>query len=168
MKIKKILSTICILGVIAITPYVSFALEENIPSEVTRNENEILDISDHKVYHSKENVSISEKWSDNHRVSDNLNGIAGDTITSNKGITFSTSVSGDITGLNISVSGEITSDVGYTMQLPTNGNYHMEYRVKYRIERGTRVSKTVTGAILGRNEYVVKSPLYGEFSLVRN
>ena len=126
------------------------------------------DVDDRRVYVSKENVRRYKEKGTPYRVSDNLNGNAGDVIHSSRSETVNVQVSGDIQGLNFNLSQKISSGVGYQMKLPSKGSYYMVYTAVYQVETGTKVSKTVTGTVLSRKNYTVKTPLYGEFSLRRS
>lgn len=102
------------------------------------------------------------------RVSDNLvTDSEGGSISASKSVTFGTEVSGDITGINISTSASITSEIGYTLNVGANKRVYMGYRVYYAVEKGTReLYDVVTGEVLRSNSYTVKVPQYGEYKLI--
>lgn len=118
--------------------------------------------------HVKKNVKRYESWSGYKRVSDNLvTGKAGGSITSNRSVTFSTNVSGDISGLGISTSGSISSSIGYTLNAGANKRVYMGYRVRYRVEEGYNcIVDVATGRTISKKKYVVKRPIYGEYKLI--
>lgn len=116
----------------------------------------------------KTNVTTSNEWSAYKRVSDNLvTDSEGGSISASKSVTFGTEVSGDITGINISTSASITSEIGYTLNVGANKRVYMGYRVYYAVEKGTReLYDVVTGEVLRSNSYTVKVPQYGEYKLI--
>lgn len=117
--------------------------------------------------YSKENVRVSNEWSSYRRVSDNLRtGSKGGSITSNRSVTFSPVISGSISGINVSTGSSKTSSVGYTLNVGANKSVYMGYRVRYEVERGTRVRTDVVTGKKTRNSYTVKRPLYGEYRLL--
>ncbi|MED4135931.1 hypothetical protein P4668_26470 [Priestia megaterium] len=116
----------------------------------------------------KKNVKKSTSWSSYKRVSDNIStGSKGGTINATKAVTFSPTVSGNISGLNISLGGSKSSSVGYTLNAGANKRVYMGYRVKYSVEKGEnhRVD-VVTGKTVSKSNYTVKKPMYGEYKLL--
>ena len=76
-------------------------------------------------------------------------------------------VEGGISGLGISTSTTIASSKGYTLNVGPNKKVYMAYRVKYQIEKGTReYYDIVTGKVMKRNSYTVKTPISGEYALL--
>lgn len=117
----------------------------------------------------KVNVSISYGWSGYRRVSDNIStyGISGGSISSTKTTTFGTEVSGDIYGLGISLSGSVSNQIGYTLNVGPNRVVYLGYRVYYKIEKGTRqYYDLATGKVISSNSYTVKFPQYGQYGLL--
>lgn len=117
----------------------------------------------------KKNVTYSESWSGYTRISDNLNtyNSAGGSITATKTASFGVTVSGSIEGLGISTSKILTSTKSYTLSVPKDKIVYMGYRVKYKVETGTReYYDLTTGKIISSNQYTVKTPLEGEHKLV--
>ena len=102
------------------------------------------------------------------RVSDNLQtGPAGGSITSTSEVTFGTEVSGNISGLGISVHISKKSAKGYTLNVGANRRVYMAYRVCYRVETGTNeYYDAITGKVYSSSSYTVKVPQYGEYGLV--
>ena len=115
-------------------------------------------------YYRKQNVSYSTSWSSYKRVSDNLKGPG--SIHCQYSKSFSGSVSGTIKGITtIGVGASYTSTKGYTLKVGKCTRY-MGYRVKYKIEKGTRVVyNSTTGRVKSKNSYTVKKPIHGEYAL---
>ncbi|MED4648373.1 hypothetical protein P9293_13320 [Bacillus inaquosorum] len=115
----------------------------------------------------KMNVKTYKSWSSFKRVSDNIaTGSKGGSITANKTVTFTTTVSGSISGLGISTAGSVASSKGYTLNVGANKRVYMAYRVRYNVEEGYNCLKDiVTGKCVSKKKYVVKKPMYGEYAL---
>ncbi|OLQ56973.1 hypothetical protein BHT94_04715 [Bacillus licheniformis] len=115
----------------------------------------------------KMNVKTYKSWSSFKRVSDNIaTGSKGGSITANKTVTFTTTVSGTISGLGISTAGSVASSKGYTLNVGANKRVYMAYRVRYNVEEGYNCRKDiVTGKCVSKKKYVVKKPMYGEYAL---
>ncbi|MBU8569496.1 hypothetical protein KM900_02700 [Bacillus subtilis] len=115
----------------------------------------------------KMNVKTYKSWSSFKRVSDNIaTGSKGGSITANKTVTFTTTVSGSISGLGISTAGSVASSKGYTLNVGANKRVYMAYRVRYNVEEGYNCRKDiVTGKCISKKKYVVKKPMYGEYAL---
>ncbi|AIX07548.1 hypothetical protein ACMXZI_07820 [Bacillus subtilis] len=115
----------------------------------------------------KMNVKTYKSWSSFKRVSDNIaTGSKGGSITANKTVTFTTTVSGSISGLGISTAGSVASSKGYTLNVGANKRVYMAYRVRYNVEEGYNCRKDiVTGKCVSKKKYVVKKPMYGEYAL---
>lgn len=116
----------------------------------------------------KKNVRTYNEWSPFKRVSDNIQtGNAGGSISSNRTVTFGSSVSGSISGLNISTNGSVSSSKGYTLNVDKNKRVYMGYRVYYKVETGiNELYDIVTGKVIRSNSYTVKTPQYGEYKLI--
>jgi len=120
--------------------------------------------------YKKKNVKYSKSYSKYKRVSDNLNTFKtnkGD-LSVVKGVSFDTSVSGEIKGLGISLNRSISSEVGYSLEVPKNKVVYLGYRAKYKVEKGTRVEYSFytvqpTGK---KNSYTVKKPIHGEYAVI--
>ncbi|WP_296111846.1 hypothetical protein [uncultured Anaerococcus sp.] len=124
-----------------------------------------MGIDDHRIYNTKSNVRRYEQWGSGVRVSDNIRGIKGDTISVTYSRTFSPEVSGNIRGINVKLGASFSSTIGKTFHLPQNGTYYIAYRVRYSVEEGINTSKTSSGAVLGRHSYKVKNPIHKEYYL---
>ncbi|XAO97493.1 hypothetical protein ABBS62_08565 [Bacillus subtilis subsp. subtilis] len=107
----------------------------------------------------KMNVKTYKSWSSFKRVSDNIaTGSKGGSITANKTVTFTTTVSGSISGLGISTAGSVASSKGYTLNVGANKRVYMAYRVRYNVEEGYNCRKDiVTGKCVSKKKYVVKN-----------
>lgn len=138
----------------------AFAQESKIPDSPSTT-----GVDDHRIYHTKSNVRTYEQWSSSVRVSDNMRGNKGDSISITYSRTFSPEISGDIKGINVKIGASFSSNIGKTFYLPQNGTYYIAYRVRYSVEEGINTSKTSSGAVLGRNSYKVKNPIYREYFL---
>nr|WP_295970088.1 hypothetical protein [uncultured Bacillus sp.] len=117
----------------------------------------------------KVNVSTKYEWSGYRRVSDNLStyGSTGGSISANRTTTFTTQVSGTISGLGISTSKTISNSIGYTLSVGANRKVYLGYRVYYKVEKGTRQYYDVTtGKVISSNSYTVKTPQYGQYALI--
>lgn len=124
-----------------------------------------MGIDDHRIYHTKSNVRTYEQWSSSVRVSDNMRGNKGDSISVSYSRTFSPEISGNIKGINVKIGASFSSNIGRTFYLPQNGTYYIAYRVRYSVEEGINTSKNSSGTVLGRNSYKVKNPIYKEYYL---
>ncbi|MED3692273.1 hypothetical protein P4534_26430 [Peribacillus butanolivorans] len=107
----------------------------------------------------KKKVEKWEEWSSFKRVSQNLNtyGAKGGSISADRSVSFSPTVSGDIGGLNISLGGSKSSSKSYSLDVGKNRQVYMGYRVRYAVEKGEnhRID-IVTGATLSKKKYKVK------------
>ncbi len=118
------------------------------------------------VKYSKENVSTYTEWSSFRRVSDNVvTGNYTGSIRSDRSTTFSVSAEGSYSNLGFSLSKTVTSSKSYTLNVPKNSRVYMGYRVKYNVEKGTRVTKTGS-VVRSKSPYIVKTPSYGEYKLI--
>lgn len=116
----------------------------------------------------KVNVKEYTEWSAYKRVSDNLStGSEGGSISASKSVSFSASITGNVSGIDASVGSSISSDLGYTLNVGANKRVYMAYRVSYDVEKGTReMYDIVTGKVVKSNSYTIKSPSYGEYTLI--
>lgn len=163
----SILAVVLILGFIL--PSSSLASTELSNKTVRENDSKNNTVTPNVVNpyrYSKENVKVTYQWSSYKRVSDNMKtGSKGGSITSNKSAKFTTVVSGGIAGLNFSF-GSKSSSIGYTLHVPANSRKYMAYRVKYRVETGTRVRTDIVTGKKVKNKYTVKNPQHGEYKLL--
>lgn len=120
------------------------------------------------VYYRKKDVTNSYAWSESARVSDNLSGsVAGGTISTNRTKTFDIVLSGGTQGLSFSGSTSITSELGYTLNVPAGRTGYIAFRCYYRIERGTRETvSSMTGQVIATTSYTAKIPQHGAYHLV--
>ena len=89
------------------------------------------------VRHRKKNVKTYTEWSGYKRISDNVKvESVGGSISAKKVASFSVVVSGNISGLGISTSGKVSSEIGYTINAVPNTTVYMGYKVKYKVETG--------------------------------
>lgn len=139
----------------------------NASSVFAADEAGIMDIGDHKIYYTKENVSYSKKYGNFYQVSSYLTGYKGDSITVSKEIEIHASVSGSVVGINVIGGGYVSSSIGYTLHLQKQGTYYVGFRAYYLVETGTRVARTASGKVLSRNSYKVMNPINGEYRLIR-
>lgn len=117
----------------------------------------------------KKNVSTYYEWSSHKRASDNLStyGTSGGTITATKETTFGAEISGNIYGIDVSVSGSVTNNIGYSVSIGPNRVVYLGYKVYYKVEKGTReYYDLVTGKVMSSNSYTVKVPQYGQYSVL--
>lgn len=119
------------------------------------------------VRYRKTNVRHYTSYSNWKRVSSDLTtGSGGGSISCNKEVEFSGSVSGKIKGISVSFGGSKKSKVGYTLHVGPNQTRHMVYRVRYAVESGTReVYDAITGKVISRNSYTAKTVVTGEYAL---
>lgn len=105
------------------------------------------------------------------RVSDTINtyGASSGSITCNRSVSYSVEVSGNISGLGISLGGGISSSIGYTLSVGSNRRVYMGYAPVYKVETGYReLYDSVTGKVISRNKYKIKTPIYGEYQLIND
>ncbi len=106
------------------------------------------------------------EWSSFRRISDKIStGSAGGSISSNRITTFGTVASGSYANLVFSLNKSKRS-MGYTLNVPKNSRVYLGYRVKYNVEKGTRITKTGK-AVRDRRPYKIKTPFYGEYKWIR-
>lgn len=123
------------------------------------------------IRYRKKNTTTTYEWSGYKRVSDDLiTDSAGGSLSSTKSVSFGPSVAGSIYGLlDISVGGTLESETGYVLNVDPYKHVYMVYRVKYKVEKGTRECyDALTGKVLSSNKYTVKSPQHGEYSLAES
>lgn len=167
MKLSKKLITLALASTMCFSSITIFANEtRSIYENEVSNRTEGKFVNEYR--YRKKNVSTSETWSEYKRVSDNLKtGPEGGSISANKSVTFNTSISGKIDGLNISTGISKSSSKGYTLSVGGNKTVYMGYRVKYSVETGTReMYDMISGKVISSNTYTVKTPLYGEYALL--
>ena len=123
-------------------------------------------INDFRNY--KENVKYYKSWSKFKRVSDNIwVGKAGGSISSTKEVSFGTTISGDVRGLNMGAEVSKTSSVGYTINAEPKTRSYMGYRVRYKVEEGENHYVDIAlGKIISKKKYKKKTPLHGEYKLI--
>lgn len=117
----------------------------------------------------KKNVSYSYEYGSYNRVSDNVYVGKGETgtISANRSVTFSTQVSGNISGLGISASTTVTSTLGYTLSSQNEGTWYLATKPYYKVERGTRVYVNNTTGAKTETNYTVKVPQYCTYALLK-
>jgi hypothetical protein len=116
--------------------------------------------------YSKSNVKKTTEWSSFRRISDKIStGSAGGSISSNRITTFGTVASGSYANLVFSLN-KSKSSMGYTLNVPKNYRVYLGYRMKYNVEKGTRLTKTGK-AVRDRTPYKIKTPFYGEYKWIR-
>lgn len=177
---KKALSLLCALLLLCALTVPTFAVEVPQPKtfEVldtpiainTENVDEdgISPLAAMEYGYRKTNVKISGEWSEYKRISDNLEtrNFTG-TISSDRSVTFGTVVTGNIGKLGINTSVSLTNKIGYTLEVGKYSNKYMAYRVYYEVETGVReFYDMVTGRVISRNDYIVKVPQYGAYTLL--
>lgn len=120
------------------------------------------------IRYRKKSVSTYQEWSGYRRVSDNLKtGAKGGSISANKTTTFTTLISGSISGISVNTSGSITNSRGYTLNVGANKRVYLGYRTRYAVETGKREKYDLeTGKVYSTDSYTVKRPLYGEYALI--
>ncbi|CUM80041.1 hypothetical protein GMB34_00595 [Turicibacter sanguinis] len=164
--LRKMIVTIALVGMIGTTGFQSIS-----PVIVQASENQIEEVSPrfiNEYRYRKTNVKTSYQWSSYKRVSDNLKtGPEGGSISANKSVSFGTEVSGNISQLGIATNISLSSSKEYTLNVGANKRVYMAYRVKYKVETGTReMYDMVTGRVISSNTYTVKTPQYGEYALL--
>ncbi|MCR6097686.1 hypothetical protein HXA31_00435 [Salipaludibacillus agaradhaerens] len=117
--------------------------------------------------YSKSNVKKTTEWSSFRRISDKIStGSEGGSISSNRITTFGTVASGSYANLGFSLKKSKSSSMGYTLNVSKNYRVYLGYRVKYNVEKGTRITKTGK-AVRDRSSYKIKTPIYGEYKWIR-
>lgn len=90
------------------------------------------------------------------------------TITSSKGTSFTTQVSGDISGLGFSTSKSISAEVGYSIQGKGPGTFVMQAAPVYSVETGTKQQISAwSGLVISSNSYTIKVPINVTYRLVK-
>ena len=120
------------------------------------------------VYYRKTDVGSGYEYSDPKRVSDDMVcTIAGGRISTNRTETISAKVSGAYEGLGFEISKSVTSELGYSFDVPKGVTAHIEYRAFLAVEFGVREKvSNMTGKVLARENYRVEIPQRGEYFLV--
>lgn len=137
-------------------------------STISQDEIQPSDTADLTSYR-KEKVVITYEWTAYARISDNVKtGSKSASIQCSIEKAWSGSVSGFIFGIiTIGTGATLKSTVGYTMTVPPYKTQYMAYKVRYKVERGTRVTyNNVTGSIISKNSYTVKQTMYGQYALL--
>lgn len=117
--------------------------------------------------YTKQNVRYRQEWSNFVPVSSMIStSSAGGSISVNQTRTFGVSISGVVHGLNVGGNASVSSGVGYTLHVPGNRRAYIGFRVLYRVETGTRVASFYDGKVHSKNNYTVKIPIRGEYSLI--
>ncbi|MBT2648065.1 hypothetical protein J7E52_15425 [Bacillus sp. ISL-34] len=119
--------------------------------------------------HVKKKVKKYTEWSSYKRVSQNLNtkGAKGGSISSDRSVTFSPTVSGSIKGLGISLGFSKSSAKNYSLDVGPNRRVYMGYRVRYAVETGENHTINIyNGDTITKKNYKVKKVKYGEYGLV--
>ena len=152
-------------------PTVTYASgEENLSSTAMdyMNDNVVVPYQSGNGYQYilKEVTDTYYEYSEYKKISDTIvTGSQGGSISSSYTKSFGASVSGEIDGLKFDLNHEVSSKVGYTLNVDPNSKAYLAYRVKYKVEKGVRkvYSETYT-----ENKYTVKTPIPGsaEYKLI--
>lgn len=120
------------------------------------------------VTYRKNITSYSDEWSGWTRVSDNMSGsLAGGTLSTNRSQKYSATFTGAVGGLSFSGSKELSSEVGYSFNVPAGVTAYIAHRCCFRLESGYRESiSDMTGKVTKRAPYTAKVPQYGEYALI--
>ncbi|MDP1420391.1 hypothetical protein Q8G35_18880 [Peribacillus simplex] len=154
--IKKMFVAILILGI-------SYGLV--MPNEASATSSQRVN----ETTHVKKKVKKYTEWSSYKRVSQNLNtkGAKGGSISSDRTVTFSPTVSGSIKGLGISLGFSKSSAKHYSLDVGPNRRVYMGYRVKYAVEKGENHTINIyNGDTITKKKYKVKKVKHGEYGLV--
>lgn len=141
--------------------------ETNLTESITEADISPLFVNDFR--YRKKNVKYSEAWSGYKSISDVLNtsNSSGGSITASKSVSFKVDVSGAIHGLGLTTTGSMSSTKNYTLNVAKNKRVYLGYRVKYKIETGTREQYDITnGKVRTSNKYTIKTPIQGEHKLL--
>ena len=119
-------------------------------------------------YYTKSVISNTTSYGSKTRVSDDIVvPPKGGTITCSIQKEFSAVISGNISGIQVNTSGKLTTKVGYSLNGTPGKTQYMAYRVKYADENGIRYKRALSsGKIVAQNNYSVKRPISGVYSLV--
>ena len=119
-------------------------------------------------YYTKSVISNTTSYGSKIRVSDDIVvPPTGGSLACNIQKEFSAIISGSISGIQVNVSGKLTTNVGYSLNGTPGKTQYMAYRVKYAVEKGIRYKRALSsGKIVAQNNYTVKRPISGEYSLV--
>lgn len=122
-------------------------------------------------YYKKAKVKYSNKWSKVKRCSDNMRARKGQTgtLTCNKSVSFSGSISGNIKGITtISVGATYSSITGYSISFKGPATCYMGYKAYYKIEKGIRKKYNMnTMKCVSSNKYTVRKALHGQYQTVK-
>lgn len=155
---KKFLSFILsVLTVISIT----------IPASAAKADPPVSTHNQGTYYNVRENVFTYYEWGPYYRVSSNLTGTSeGGSIICTQSLDFGVEVSGDLQGLSYSASTSVSTSIGYSINVPPNKTMYMAFRVRYEVESGMNARyNTITGQLVSRKPYTIKTPLYGDYIL---
>lgn len=144
-------------------------VNQTTPITVNPGEQEVTPNFINDFRYRKKNVTTTYEWSPYKRVSRNLDthNSAGGAITSDRVVEFNVEVSGDVSGLGFSLNLSVSNAKGYTLNVAPDKVVYMGYRVRYKVEKGTReLYDIVTGKVISSNKYTIKTPMYGEYKLI--
>lgn len=138
-----------------------------IPASAVRSDPPASTHNQGTYYSVRENVSTSYEWGSDYRVSSNLTASsAGGSIACTKELNFGVEVSGDLQGISYSASTSVATSIGYSINVPPNKTMYMAFRVRYEVETGMNARyNTITGQLVSRKPYTIKTPLYGDYFL---
>lgn len=128
---------------------------------------QVRDVDDYRMRLSFENVMEYTEYGHYERVSDNVDGYPGDSVSCTYSITYSVEISGNTDGAFFKGISDKSTAYGYTLRLQSKGSFYMACRPVYTVKEGDRVVRTADGTEVGRNHYVVKIPQYLEYTLIR-
>ena len=159
---KKFLSLLLALAMCLSLGVPAFAAS---PEEVDPN---VGPIGGADYYYTKRVTRTYEGWSESRRVSSNLSaGPAGGTISCDRVTTFSLQITGEVSGLGFGVGTEVSSSVGYTINVPANRTAYMSFKAWCVFEEGIREKRsTLNNQIISENDYIIGFPQYGQYELV--
>lgn len=116
----------------------------------------------------KTDVTHSYEWSGYKRVSDYAHfGAKGGSVSVNKGLSFGVVVAGVIEGLSISTAVNFFTQEGLTFNVGPYESVYVGAHVQYDVEEGIREQyDVISGKIISRNPYTVRTPIKLEYELV--
>lgn len=119
------------------------------------------------VYYRKKDTSMYYEWSKPARVSDNVSGsLAGATVYTNQIVTYSASYTGAVGGLSFTGEKSISTETGYSFNVPAGVTAYIAHKCFFAIETGTRETVSeMTGKVVKTETYTAKIPQYGEYYL---
>lgn len=174
--LKRAMVFLTVFGLLISTSIPAFAAEKTkiLPSPTTvtlsnGNENNVAIPNDYIFGYRKVNVTTTYAWTSYARVSDNLaTGPEGGSLTSNRGVSYSTQVLyGDVTRISVSIGKTVSSSIGYTLNVGGNQTVYMGYKAYMLTETGTREKYIIgSGIVVESNTYKVQIPQYGQYGLI--